>query len=128
MDWIEDMVSDLLTCFPDARRQDLPLLRLSCLAKAVESKYFKKDRGRQLKDRFRTELNQYIAAGNIPAARNRTEEILHHHRRLLDLSLLTRLPMDDDSRRTVAGAISDEGFALGDSYQAWIDHMFDRLR
>jgi hypothetical protein len=126
MDWIEDMVSDLLSLFPEARRDELPLLRLSCLAKAVDSGLFKRLKARQLKDAFRTELNQYIAAGGIPANRKRTEEIVYHHRRLNDLALLIRLPMNGECRRMVSGAISDEGFALGDSYQAWIDHMLDR--
>lgn len=42
MEWIEDMVSDLLACFSEARWQDISLVRLAYLARAVNSGYFKK--------------------------------------------------------------------------------------
>jgi hypothetical protein len=109
------MLSDLLSCFPEAHREDLPIIRMALLARAADSKFYKRQQARQLKDALHTELDQYIAAGNAPRNRKHTEEILHHRERIDEMALLVILPSDAESRSTLSRAIREERQALGDS-------------
>ena len=122
------MVSDAFSLFPDSLPRDRPLIRLTILARAVDLGLFKKDRLKQLRSAINTELSQYIASGNVPSFRKRTEEIRHHTERIGELALLSELPLDKDSRQSIGHAIVEERNALSDAYLAYVDHILEGLR
>ena len=129
MEWIEDMVSDMLSAVPDWTPADYSVLRLTVLAMAVDSKQFKKEKAKQLRDALRVGLNRHVAAGSIfPATGKHTDGILRHQRLIGDLALLVMAPLDRESRVIVARAIRDESWALSESYDAWVEHVLGRLK
>jgi RecB family exonuclease len=129
MGWIEDAITDILSSFPGWMPADYSLLRLVAFALAVDSRRFRKEKAKKREDVFHRELDRYVAADSAPSfARKHIDETLRHQRQLGELALPVMAPLDKESRLRAARAIEDESWAPGGSYDAWVEHIFDRLK
>lgn len=116
MEWVEELVSKLVSSLPGPEPTNRSFDRLAALSVINRSKRFRGSEMRGLREAFRGELNGYIAAGNRPSAgRTPTEEILHHHQRIDELTQLVELRSTEEElenldRNHKLGYIKDDEY------------------
>ncbi|MDG7011336.1 MAG: hypothetical protein JRN57_04365 [Nitrososphaerota archaeon] len=79
MEWIDELVSKLLSSLPGPEPENRSLDRLAELSAPIGSKRFRGPELKELRGALQGELNGHIAAGSAPqVGRTPTAEILHH--------------------------------------------------